>query len=186
MDAVTRRRLLMLGPLGLAAAGSGVFWALLLRMRQGTYNPHMLQSMLIGKHLPDFDLPGQPPSAGFSNRDVGKGKLPAVVNFFASWCIPCVEESAALMSLRQKDVPIWGIAYKDNMAATAAFLTRYGDPYQRVARDAEGRTAVNFGLYGVPETYVLDRTGIVRLRYAGGLSTDSINDTILPLLRKLA
>ncbi len=186
MDAVTRRRLLMLGPLGLAAAGSGVFWALLVRMRDGSYDPHALQSMLIGKKLPSFDLPGQPPSAGFSNTDVNQGQLPALVNFFASWCIPCVEESAALMTLRQKGVPIWGIAYKDTAAAAAGFLTRYGDPYHRVARDAEGKTAINFGLYGVPETYVVDRSGIVRLRYAGGMSTDSINDTILPLLRKLA
>lgn len=186
MDAVARRRLLMLGPLGVAAVGSGVFWALLLRMRQGTYDPHALQSMLVGKHLPDFTLPGQAPSAGFSNADVNSGPLPALVNFFASWCIPCVEETAALMSLRQKGVTIWGIAYKDRPLAVSGFLTRYGDPYHRVARDADGRTAINFGLYGVPETYVVDRSGIVRLRYAGGLSSDSVNHMILPLLRKLA
>ncbi|MBW4091955.1 MAG: DsbE family thiol:disulfide interchange protein [Proteobacteria bacterium] len=185
MDAIIRRRLLMLGPLGIAAAGSGVFWALMLRMQQGKYDPHALQSMLVGKPLPDFTLPGQTPSAGFSNTDVNRGKLPALVNFFASWCIPCVEESSALDELARQGVTIWGIAYKDKVAATAGFLTRYGDPYHQVARDADGRTAINFGLYGVPETYVVDRTGIVRLRYAGGLSSDSVRDTILPLLRKL-
>jgi cytochrome c biogenesis protein CcmG, thiol:disulfide interchange protein DsbE len=186
MDALTRRRLLMLAPLGLAAAGSGVFWALLLRMREGSYDPHALQSMLVGKPLPRFDLPGQAPSAGFSSADVTRGKLPALVNFFASWCIPCVEESATLMQLHGEGVPIWGIAYKDSVAATAGFLTRYGDPYHEVARDADGRTAINFGLYGVPETYVVDRRGIVRLRFAGGLSEESARDTILPLLRRLA
>jgi cytochrome c biogenesis protein CcmG, thiol:disulfide interchange protein DsbE len=186
MDAVTRRRLLMLGPLGLAAAGSGVFWALLVRMRRGTYDPHALQSMLIGKPLPDFDLPGQAPSTGFTNVDVTKGKLPALVNFFASWCIPCVEETSTLMDLHQQGVPLWGIAYKDSVTAADGFLTRYGDPYHRVARDADGRTAINFGLYGVPETYVVDRSGIVRLRYAGGLSASAARDTILPLLRRLS
>ena len=123
MDAVTRRRLLMLGPLGLAAAGSGVFWALLLRMQQGSYDPHALQSMLIGKPLPDFTLPGQAPSSGFSNTDVNRGPLPALVNFFASWCIPCIEEAPALDGLRRQGVTIWGIAYKDKMPAAAGFLT---------------------------------------------------------------
>ncbi len=186
MDALTRRRILMFAPLGVAAAGSGVFWALLLRMREGRYDPHALQSMLVGKPLPDFNLTGQPPSAGFTNADVTRGKLPALVNFFASWCIPCVEETGSLMQLSRQGVPIWGIAYKDSITATAGFLTRYGDPYHRVARDADGRTAINFGLYGVPETYVVDRSGIVRLRYAGGISTSAAQQPILPLLRKLA
>ena len=186
MDAVTRRRLLMLGPLGVAAAGSGVFWALLLRMQQGKYDPHALQSMLVGRPLPDFTLPGQAPSAGFSNADVNRGPLPALVNFFASWCIPCIEEAPALDGLRRQGVTIWGIAYKDKVPAAAGFLTRYGDPYHRVARDADGRTAINFGLYGVPETYVVDRQGIVRLRYAGGITQAAAEATILPLLRRLA
>ena len=186
MDATTRRRLLMAAPLGIAAVGSGLFWTLLARMQQGTYDPHALKSMLIGKPLPTFSLPGQPPSAGFANTDVTAGKLPALVNFFASWCVPCIEESPTLMALQAKGVPIWGIAYKDTEEATTRFLNTRGNPYLRVARDADGRTAINFGLYGVPETYVVDRTGIVRLRYAGGLSEDSVRNTLAPLLAKLA
>ncbi len=180
MDTIARRRLLMLGPLVVAGAGSAVFWELLARMRTGSYNPHLLKSMLVGKHLPSFSLPGQPPSAGFSNTDVTAGPLPALVNFFASWCIPCVEEMNELMHLKAQGVTIWGIAYKDKIDATAAFLMRRGNPYHRVARDADGRTAINFGLYGVPETYLVDRTGIVRLRYAGALTASAI----LPELRK--
>ncbi|MDE2006557.1 MAG: redoxin domain-containing protein, partial [Rhodospirillales bacterium] len=111
---------------------------------------------------------------------------PALINFFASWCIPCVEETAVLARLRQLGVTIWGIAYKDGIEATAAFLMRRGDPYTRVARDADGRAAIDFGLYGVPETYVVDGAGIVRLRYAGALTESAIDETILPLLRKLA
>ncbi len=186
MDAIARRRMLMLGPLAVAGAGSLVFWELLARMRAGTYDPHLLQSMLVGKPLPGFALPGQPPSAGFSNTDVTAGKLPALVNFFASWCIPCIEESGELMKLRAQGVTIWGIAYKDTIEATSAFLMRHGNPYHRVARDANGRAAINFGLYGVPETYVIDHTGIVRLRYAGALTEATVARSIMPLLRGAA
>ncbi len=186
MDALTRRRLIMLGPLAVAAAAGGAFWGLLARMQEGTYDPHALPSMLVGKPLPAFSLPGQPPSAGFSNADIVVRGTPALVNFFASWCIPCVEEAPTLMALKNQGVPLWGIAYKDKTAATASFLNRNGNPYERVARDELGRVAINFGLYGVPETYVVDKTGIVRLRFAGGLSDEVMHNTITPLLRSLA
>lgn len=175
----------MLLPLGAAAAAGGGFWGLLMRMQQGTYEPHALPSMLVGKPLPKFSLPGQPPSPGFSNTDVVSGKLPALVNFFASWCIPCIEEAPSLAHLKELGVPIWGIAYKDATNATAAFLDQHGDPYLRIARDASGMTAINFGLYGVPETYVVDKTGIVRRRIAGGISYEMIRGSILPLLSSL-
>jgi cytochrome c biogenesis protein CcmG/thiol:disulfide interchange protein DsbE len=83
-------------------------------------------------------------------------------------------------------VPIWGIAYKDKPDATAAFLQQHGDPFVRVARDEPGRVAINFGLYGVPETYVVDSHGMVRLRWAGGLSDAIVRDKIAPLLQSAA
>jgi cytochrome c biogenesis protein CcmG, thiol:disulfide interchange protein DsbE len=186
MDALVRRRLVMLAPLAVAAAAGGAFWGLLARMQEGTYDPHALPSMLVGKPLPAFSLPGQPPSAGFSNTDITAAGKPALVNFFASWCIPCVQEAPTLLTLKNQGVPLWGIAYKDKTAATAAFLAGNGDPYERVARDESGRVAINFGLYGVPETYVVDKTGIVRFRFAGGLSDEVMRNTIAPLLRSLA
>ncbi|HEX5327773.1 MAG TPA: DsbE family thiol:disulfide interchange protein [Acetobacteraceae bacterium] len=186
MDAITRRRLLMLAPLGVAAAALGGAWGLLLRMQRGSYDPHSLPSMLVGKPLPQFALPGQPPSTGFSNADVIAAKQPALVNFFASWCIPCIQEAPTLAALHQQGVSIWGIAYKDKVAAAAAFLREHGDPYVRVARDEPGRVAIDFGVYGVPETYVVDAGGIVRLRYAGGLSEDVVRTQIAPLLKSLA
>ncbi len=186
MDALTRRRLIMLAPLVLAAAAGGGFWGLLARMQEGTYDPHALPSMLVGKPLPKFSLPGQPPSQGFSNLDVAAGSRPALVNFFASWCIPCVEEATALMGLKKQGIPIWGIAYKDKIDAAAQFLEQHGDPYVQVARDEPGSAAINFGLYGLPETYVVDRTGIVRKRIAGGLSDDIVQNSLLPLLSSLA
>lgn len=186
MDALTRRRLLMLAPLGAAAAVGGGFWGLLLRMQEGKYDPHTLPSMLIGKPLPTFALPGQPPSAGFSSADIAAAGRPTLINFFASWCVPCIEEAPALMALKQQGVPIWGIAYKDGLAATAKFLQQHGDPFFRVARDEPGRAAIDFGVYGVPETYVLDKAGLVRMRLAGGVSEEVAQNTILPLLASLA
>ena len=156
-----------------------------MRMEQGTYEPHELPSMLVGKPLPKFSLPAQPPSQGFSNSEIISGKLPALVNFFASWCLPCIEEAPNLARLRELGVPLWGIAYKDKTDATDAFLDQHGDPYLRVARDASGMTAINFGLYGVPETYVVDKGGIVRRRIPGGISQEMMRDSILPLLLSL-
>src|SRR5262249_6024331 len=152
-----------------AAGGTG-FWLLLQRMSAGTYDPHGLPSMLIGKPLPHFSLPGLGAEKGFSSTDVTAADRPTLVNFFASWCIPCVQEAPVLMTLKQQGTPIWGIAYKDKPDAAQGFLKQNGDPYTRIACDEPGTTAIDFGLYGVPETYVVDKSGIVRWRWAGGLS----------------
>lgn len=186
MSSISRRRLLLLGPLGVAAAGGGAFTALLLRMQEGRYDPHALPSQLIGKKLPAFDLPGQPPSAGFSNIDVTAGGKPGIVNFFASWCIPCAEEAPGLEQVKAAGIPLWGIAYKDKTEATARFLDQFGDPYHRVARDEQGLVAINFGLYGVPESYLVDAKGVVQWRWAGGLSADIIRDDLMPRYKALA
>ncbi len=181
-----QRRALLLAPLGAAAIGGTGFWLLLERMQQGTYDPHGVPSMLIGKPLPSFSLPGLPPSQGFTNADVIATGRPTLINFFASWCIPCLQEAPVLMTLRQQEVPIWGIAYKDKPDAASEFLQQNGDPYTRVARDQPGTTAINFGLYGVPETYVVDKSGILRWRWAGGLSDDILRQSLAPLLQSLA
>ncbi len=81
-----------------------------------------------------------------------------LLNFFASWCLPCVQEAPVLMALKQRGLPIWGVAYKDKPEPAAAFLQQNGNPYQRVAVDQPGRAAIDFGLYGVPETYLVDGT----------------------------
>ncbi len=186
MDTLTRRRLLLLGPLAIAAGAGGAAAALLMRMQEGRYDPHALPSMLVGKKLPSFALPGQPPSAGFSAAEITAQGQPAVVNFFASWCVPCAQEAPALASLQQAGVRLWGIAYKDTPDATTRFLDRYGDPYVRVARDQAGTVGIDFGLYGVPESFVVDGAGVVRWRWTGGLSADSVRQDLLPRLRSLS
>ncbi|MBO0712095.1 MAG: DsbE family thiol:disulfide interchange protein [Acetobacteraceae bacterium] len=183
---VPRRRLLLLAPLGIAAAGGAGFWALLNQMRSGTYDPHGVPSMLIGRALPDFTLPGQPSGPGFSSADVAAAGRPVLINFFASWCLPCVVEAPVLNRLRNGGTAIWGIAYKDRPDATAVFLTRNGNPYARLARDEPGRVAIDFGVYGVPETYLVDRRGIVRWRYAGPLAEEVVAQQLTPLLKQYA
>jgi cytochrome c biogenesis protein CcmG/thiol:disulfide interchange protein DsbE len=179
----TRRRLLLLAPLGVAALGGAAFLTLLGRMKQGTYDPHSLPSMLIGKRLPVFDLPGGGPLQGLSSAQIAASGRPVLVNFFASWCIPCVEEATVLMALKGQGVPVYGIAYKDRLDATLDFLGRNGNPYARIGRDEPGRVAIDFGLYGVPETYLVDAQGIVRWRFAGALTDEIVQRTLMPMLK---
>ena len=187
IDPVMRRRLLMLGPLGLAGVAGGAFLAMLLRMNDGKFDPRGVPSPLVGRPIPDFTLPGQTPDAtGFSAADIRAAGRPILVNFFASWCAPCVIEAPVLTQVKDSGLPIWGIAYKDRAADTASFLSRQGNPYVRLARDEPGRAAIDWGVYGVPETYFIDRTGTIRWKWAGPLSAASVADDLLPLLKHYA
>jgi cytochrome c biogenesis protein CcmG, thiol:disulfide interchange protein DsbE len=173
------RRLLLLAPFGAVVAAGLGFFAMLRRETEGKFDPRGVPSMLIGKHVPPFTLPGEP---GFADTDLA-GK-PILVNFFASWCVPCVEEAQVLMELKSSGTPLYGIAYKDKPEATAAFLARHGNPYARIARDEPGRVAIDWGVTGVPETYLIDKDGIVRSRWVGPLTAQSVAAEVQPLLRQ--
>lgn len=150
-----------------------------------TKNPELLPSALIDKPAPNFDLPPLlPDRPGLAQADL-RGK-PVLVNFFASWCAPCREEAPVLAGLAASgDVAIYGIDYKDSPAAARKFLQVLGNPYQRVAVDATGHTAIDFGLYGVPETYIVDARGAIRYRLAGALTPENLQAEILPRLAAL-
>jgi cytochrome c biogenesis protein CcmG/thiol:disulfide interchange protein DsbE len=173
---IARRRLLLLAPLGVAAAGGLAFWQMLKGMQTGHFDPHDIGQPMLNKPMPDFDLPALPPNHGFSSaevREAAKAK-PILINFFASWCIPCAAEADALEALEQQGAQIWGIAYKDKPDNTRAFLDRYGNPYSRIATDDTGRTFIDFGLFGVPENFLIDASGKIVWHLAGPISEQVI------------
>ncbi|AHJ62024.1 Thiol:disulfide interchange protein tlpA [Granulibacter bethesdensis] len=181
---VWTRRLLLSVPLVLAVAAGAAFLGMLHGMEDGHFDPRGVPSPLIGKPVPVFDLPAQTPSPeGFTSAALTQQGHPVLVNFFASWCVPCKIEQPALMALKQRGIALWGIAYKDKPEAAAAMLKADGNPYQRIARDTAGGTAIDWGVYGVPETYFVDPKGIVRWKWAGPLTEQVIKDQIEPLLK---
>src|SRR5690606_30373939 len=104
---------------------------------------------------------------------------PGIVNFWASWCAPCIVEHPVLMALsRESGVPVFGINYKDKPDAARKFIGRYGNPYKAIGVDDTGRTAIDFGVYGVPETYVIDGKGRIVLRHAGPLTPEAVEQQI--------
>lgn len=184
------RRVLLLAPLAVAVAGGGAFYAMLNGMTKGTFDPRGVPSMLLDKPVPEFSLPPGPATdAGaaspMTSHDLASGK-PVIVNFFASWCEPCVQEAPILMALKRQGVSLIGIAYKDKPDATARYLQRHGNPYARIADDAPGRVAIDWGLTGVPETYLIDGAGVVRWRYVGPITPEVAAKVIPDLLRKYA
>jgi len=150
------------------------------------HDPHLLPSALIDRPVPHFSLPGlYKPAGGLSRDDLG-GQV-TLVNFFASWCAPCREEHDKLMVLAQRPgIRLDGIAYKDKPEDSRAFLDLLGDPYGRVGVDRSGRTAIDFGVYGVPETYIVDASGRIRYRHVGPLTAEDVKEKILPLIERLA
>ena len=179
-----RRKLLLAAPLGVAVLGGASFWAMLRGMQAGTFDPRGVPSPITGKPVPAFDLPAQQPAQGFGSADLATGK-PLLLNFFASWCVPCVQEAPALLALARAGLPIWAIVYKDPEDKTAQFLQRHGDPYQRIARDAPGRVAIDFGLSGVPESFLVDGAGVVQWHWPGPLDAAVIQDRLQPAWRAL-
>jgi cytochrome c biogenesis protein CcmG, thiol:disulfide interchange protein DsbE len=173
------RKLLFLLP-------AALFAVLLVAFAMGLdYDPQWLPSALINRPAPDFSLPGLfDPAQGLARNDLRGGVT--LVNFFASWCLPCREEQGALMALAHRPgVTLDGIAYKDKRTASRRFLADFGNPYHRVAVDRDGTTAINFGVYGVPETYVVDATGHIRYRQVGPLSATDIEHEILPMVARI-
>ncbi len=180
-----RRQLLLTAPLGIALIGGGAFWAMLRGMEHGTFDPRGVPSPITGQKAPEFDLPAQAPGQGFSSADLATGK-PLLLNFFASWCLPCAQEHAALLALSRAGLPIWAIAYKDAPEKAAQFISRNGNPYQRIAKDQGGRVGIDFGLSGVPESFIVDGAGVVRWHWAGPLDADTIQNRLQPAWRALA
>jgi cytochrome c biogenesis protein CcmG, thiol:disulfide interchange protein DsbE len=174
------RKLLFLLP-------AALFAVLVIAFAMGLgHDPSLLPSALINRSAPQFNLPGlYDPAKGLARQDLGKGVT--LVNFFASWCAPCREEQPALVALaHEPGVSLDGIAYKDKPADARRFLDDLGNPFHLIGVDRDGSTAINFGVYGVPETYVVDGTGHIRYRQVGPLSEEEVRAKILPLIARIA
>jgi len=148
-------------------------------------DPREVPSPLVGKAAPAFTLPQlRDPSKKFSPQDM-KGKV-WLLNVWASWCSACKEEHLVLMDLsRQNLVPIYGMDYKDKREDGLAVLREAGDPYTLAVSDIEGRIGIDYGVYGVPETYVIDKQGIIRYKQIGPVTAQNLRDKIIPLLAEL-
>jgi cytochrome c biogenesis protein CcmG/thiol:disulfide interchange protein DsbE len=174
-----RRALLFLLPLLLFAV-VGVFLAIGL-----TRDPSTLPSALIGKPAPAFALP---PIDGRDDHGFGRADLggqPMLVNVFASWCVPCRIEHPVVSRLAEQGVVVQGINFKDKPEDAKAWLARHGDPYAAIATDRDGRVGIDFGVYGVPETFVIDKAGVIRFKQIGPITPDVLRDKLLPLLKQL-
>lgn len=150
-----------------------------------TLNPREVPSPLIDRPVPAFRLAQlAQPDLGFSHKDM-LGQV-WLLNVWASWCVSCREEHPLLVELsRTRVVPVIGLNYKDKPPEARAWLRQFGDPYVLSATDLDGRVGIDFGVYGVPETFVIDRAGVIRYKQIGPLTPESLEKKILPLVRQL-
>ena len=150
-------------------------------------NPREVPSPLIGKQVPAFRLSQLQASDKFISAEDMRGKV-WLLNVWASWCVSCRQEHPVLIDLsRQEKITIIGLNYKDDRSAAIAWLKQYGgDPYAISAVDADGRVGINFGVYGVPETFLIDKNGVIRDKHIGPLTTEALKTRILPLAAELS
>lgn len=179
IPSVLRRRLLLAFPaVGFAGLAAVFAWGI-------SRDPSQLPSALIGKAVPTFDLPpveGRTP--GLASNDL-YGEV-SLVNVFASWCVACRAEHPLFMLLaRDRTVPIHGLNYKDRPQDAAQWLNTRGDPYTRTGADRDGRVAIDWGVYGVPETFVVGADGRIAHKHVGPVTEQALRETILPLVERL-
>ena len=174
-------RWLLFLPIAVFAALAALFF---IRLYAG--DASLLPSALIGRQVPHFDLRPLPDvqTPGLSDSDLRTGRV-TLVNVFASWCVPCHAEHPVLMQISrdpqlEEHVALVGLAYKDEPENTRRFLGQSGNPFVRIGIDASGRTAIDFGVYGVPETYVIKGDGTIAYRFIGPLSEESFRQVLLP------
>ena len=148
-------------------------------------DPHAIPSPLIDKPAPAFQLQAlENPSNTITRNDL-LGRV-WILNVWASWCTTCLEELPVLLQFsRSESVPLYGLNYKDTPAEALTWLAVHGNPFVTSLRDADGRAGMDFGVYGVPETFIIDQTGTIRLKYVGPVTADVIRDRIMPMLKAI-
>lgn len=150
-----------------------------------TLNPREVPSPLVGKPAPNFQLPQlHEPGKQFSQKDM-LGKV-WLLNVWASWCVTCREEHPVLVEFAKSGAaPLYGLNYKDERKDGIAWLKQFGDPYVLSAYDRDGRIGIDYGVYGVPETYVIDKKGVIRYKRIGALTPEILKNKVLPLVAEL-
>jgi len=164
----------------------GVFVALVLLLAVGLrLNPREVPSPLIGRPAPAFELPLlMEPDKKFSEKTM-LGKV-WILNVWASWCPPCLVEHPVVTQVSRSGMaPVIGLNYKDKPEDALPWLKRNGDPYELIVFDGNGRIGIDYGVYGVPETYIIDRQGVIRYKHIGPLTADVVQKEMDPLVRKL-
>lgn len=178
-EAPARRRWRYFWPLAVFAVMAAFFAVGL------TLNPREIPSPLVGKSVPEFALPPvQGRTLGLATADL-RGEV-SLVNVFASWCVACRDEHPLWMRLAaQGTVPLHGLNYKDRPDDAAKWLAELGDPYTRTGADLNGRVGIDWGVYGVPETFVVDKQGVIRHKIIGAVTPRIMDEKLLPLVREL-
>jgi cytochrome c biogenesis protein CcmG/thiol:disulfide interchange protein DsbE len=172
-------------PVAFLAVLATLFGAYLYQIGPGGKDIKQIPSVLIDKQLPAFKLPPiEGRTDGLSTADL-KGRA-ALVNVFASWCPPCRVEHPGLMQLAKEGFELYGINYKDKPKDALEFLARLGDPFKRIGADADGRAAIEWGVYGYPESFIVDRSGSIRYKHIGPIMLRDLELTIRPLLEKFS
>ena len=148
-----------------------------------TLNPRLVPSPLVGKPAPEFELPLLNTPGKLTHEDL-KGDV-TLLNVFASWCFACRQEHQAITQLSRSGIRVIGFNYKDKPEDATAWLRQFGNPYQIVAQDLDGRVGIDWGVYGAPETFVIDHNGIVRDKRVGPVDEEYINEKLIPLVKQI-
>ena len=165
----------------------GAFFLLVALLAVGlTLNPREVPSPLVGKNAPAFELPRlHEPARRFSPKEM-QGQV-WLLNVWASWCASCRDEHPLLVDLaRSRTVPVYGLNYKDKRDDALRWLVQFGDPYALSVADADGRIGIDYGVYGVPETYVIDRKGVIRYKHIGPITPQVAEKKLRPLIQELS
>ncbi|CAN0374440.1 unnamed protein product [Discosporangium mesarthrocarpum] len=169
-------------PLAAFVAVIAVFAWLLLFAEDGARDASTIPSALIGQPVPDFTLPPVDPSipGGFATADL-RGE-PAIVNVFASWCVPCLAEHPLIAALAKQGWRVYGLNHKDKPEDARRWLDTHGNPYTAIGADDDGRASIEWGVTGVPETFIVDAEGVIRFKWAGPLTPDLVANKLQPVL----
>lgn len=172
-----KQRLKLFIPLFVFIVLAVLFW------RGLSLDPNAMPSALVGKPVPNFNLPVLQEEGGFANQDIFKDKV-SLINVWATWCPTCYAEHSYLMQLAQKGVPIYGVNYKDDVGKAKKWLQDLHDPYVLSVVDADGRFGLDLGVFGAPETYVVDKEGIIRYKHIGVVDDKVWTRILEPLMLK--